>query len=255
MYDVQFKRWPHYINIKSPYTFVKSIYYMETASLFLFITQKFIKSPNLITLLYIFSGISGSFLLNSPNKVLLFIGIFLIFTRGTFDWADGPLARRLNKTSFLGHVLDSYGAYINDAAFRVAFIYYTLKNFEDITFLLPIFVFTLLLTDFRIYSDSQILNTKKDSKNKHIKTHNFETNHVNESIKISNLKKWYALYISILDDRSRSIDFLLLIILFDYILDYDLTFLLLSLSILIVLRAIVIYVAGFYFAFKVYDAR
>ena len=79
--------------------------------------------------------------------------------------------------------------------------------------------------------------------------------HVNESIKISNLKKWYALYISILDDRSRSIDFLLLIILFDYILDYDLTFLLLSLSLLIVLRAIVIYVAGFYFAFKVYDAR
>ena len=29
MYKTQLKRWSHFINIKSPYTLVKSIYYME----------------------------------------------------------------------------------------------------------------------------------------------------------------------------------------------------------------------------------
>ena len=147
MYSTQFARWSHLINIKAPYTLAKSIYYMETASLFLFLTQKIIKSPNFITLLYALSGVIGAFLLNSSQETLFYIGIFMVFTKGTFDWADGPLARRLNKTSFLGHALDTYGAHLNDAAFRVAFIYYTLGYFSEIMYLFPILAFILLIQE------------------------------------------------------------------------------------------------------------
>ena len=90
MYSVQLTRWAHLINIKSPYTLIKAIYYMETASLFLFITQKIIKSPNFITFLYALTGVIGSFLLLSSQETMFYIGIFMVFTKGTFDWADGP---------------------------------------------------------------------------------------------------------------------------------------------------------------------
>ena len=36
IYSVQFERWKNLLNIKSPYSLFKAIYYIETASLFLF---------------------------------------------------------------------------------------------------------------------------------------------------------------------------------------------------------------------------
>ena len=99
---MQKSRGENLISIRYPYSTLKSIYYVETASIFLFITQKIIKSPNFITLIYILFGVVGSFLVAiSPSKTLFYIGLFMVFTKGTFDWADGVLARKLNKTSFL----------------------------------------------------------------------------------------------------------------------------------------------------------
>jgi len=66
------------------------------------------------------------------------------------------------------------------------------------------------------------------------------------------LKKWYFMYTSFLDSRSRSVDSLLLLLLVDFTFSYDLSILLLALSALIISRAIVMYIAGVYFAFKVY---
>jgi hypothetical protein len=45
---------------------------------------------------------------------------------------------------------------------------------------------------------------------------------------------------------------LLLILMMDFIFDYDLSTLLLAMSVFIILRAIVMYIAGVYFVFKVY---
>ena len=45
---------------------------------------------------------------------------------------------------------------------------------------------------------------------------------------------------------------LLLILMMDFIFDYDLSTLLLAVSVFIILRTIVMYVAGVYFVFKVY---
>jgi phosphatidylglycerophosphate synthase len=245
MYGVQLTRWSHLINIKSPYTYMKAVYYMETASLFLFVTQKIIKSPNFITLLYILTGVIGALLLNSSTEVFMYLGVFMVFTSGTFDWADGPLARRLNKASFLGYALDSYGALVNDAAFRVAFVYYSLSYYPDLMFLFPIIAILLLITKFRLFSGFLYYQKSAgDSSNRD------KNNEPEENIK--GIAKWYYKYEAFLDARARSIDFLLLILLVDVFFNYDLSILLLALSMLIVLRSVVMYVAGVYFALNVY---
>ena len=90
MYEVQLKRWKHLINIKSPYTLIKSIYYIETASLFLFFTQNIIKSPNFITLLYIFVGIIGAFLLNSSQEFFFILVLLWFLPKELLIGLTGP---------------------------------------------------------------------------------------------------------------------------------------------------------------------
>jgi len=252
MYRVQLTRWADLINIKSPYTLVKAAYYIETASLFLFLTQSIIRSPNFITVLYAITGVVGAFLLNSEQNTYFYLGIFMVFTKGTFDWADGPLARRLNKTSFIGGALDSYGAHVSDVAFRVAFVYYTLGYFPELMFLFPVLSFILVVTDFRLYSDSQYIKVILDTNKNEIRDGVYENDIRSGNNSDNSLKKWYLRYVSFLDDRARSIDSLLLILMMDFIFDYDLSILLLATSLFIILRAIVMYVAGVYFVFKVY---
>ena len=249
MYRVQLTRWKELINIKSPYTLIKAVYYIETASLLLFTTQGVIKSPNFLTFLYIVTGTIGAFLLSSDQESLFYIGLFLVFTKGTFDWADGPLARRLNKTSFLGHALDVYGAYVNDLAFRLAFVYYTLKYYPDLMYLFPVAAFILLITKFSSFAD--ILYHQKNTKSITSKDNEFEEG-LKPSKNAKGITKWYYRYEAFLDARARSIDFLLLVLLVDVVFDYSLSILLLSLSMLIILRSIVMYMAGIYYAFNVY---
>ena len=176
----------------------------------------------------------------------------MVFTKGTFDWADGALARRLNKTSFLGHALDEYGANICDAAFRVAFVFYTMNYYPEYILLFPLFAFILLITKFNTFSD---LLYYKNFRNDHTlqdrKENNFEED-LRQGKKMKKITKLYNIYTSFLDARARSTDFLILILLIDRISDVDTNFLLLVLSSLIIIRAIVEYIATAYLAFQNY---
>tara|TARA_Y100000768_G_scaffold302319_1_gene236163 strand:- start:2048 stop:2845 length:798 start_codon:yes stop_codon:yes gene_type:complete len=253
IYSVQFKRWKHILNIKAPYSLMKGIYYIETASLFLFLTQKIIKSPNFLTFLYILTGVVGAFLIIlSPQNCFFYLGLFMVFTKGTFDWADGALARRLNKTSFLGHALDVYGANICDAAFRMAFVFYTINYYPEYMLLFPLFAFVLLITKFNTFSDLLYYkNISDDHTLKDKKKNTFEEK-VRQGKLMKKVTKLYHIYTSLLDERARGTDFLILILLIDGISNIDITFLLLILSALIFLRAIVQYVATTYLAFQNY---
>jgi phosphatidylglycerophosphate synthase len=251
IYKEVFPAYNHLINAQSPYTFIKSIYYIETASLFLFMTQKIIKSPNFITFLYALTGVMGAFLLHSSQEALFYIGIFMVFTKGTFDWADGPLARRLDKTSFIGHALDAYGAFVSDSAFRVAFVYYTLRYYPELMPWFPIIAFVLLITRFNLFSG--FMYYQKNTPHSLAKLNKIKKSESDKSLKRSYKKsEWYYRYIAILDSRARSVDSLLLILLIDTIFDYDLTILLLTLATLIIIRSIVTHVAGIYFAMNTY---
>ena len=66
------------------------------------------------------------------------------------------------------------------------------------------------------------------------------------------ITKLYNIYTSFLDARARSTDFLILILLINRMPDIDTNFLLLVLSSLIILRAIVEYIATTYLAFQNY---
>lgn len=239
------------INIKYPYSSIKSIYYMETASVFLFLTQKIIKSPNLITFFYIFTGLVGAFLISfSQNNLNFYLGLFMVFTKGTFDWADGALARRLNKTSFLGHAMDEYGANICDAAFRVAFVFYTMNYYPDYIPIFPLFAFVILITKFNMFTDLLYYkNFRNDFKLK--EKNNFEEN-LRQGKKMRKITKLYNIYTSFLDARARGTDFLILILLINIMSDINTNYLLLVFSLLIILRAIVEYVATAYLAFQNY---
>lgn len=251
IYSVQFERWKNILNINSPYSLIKGIYYIETASLFLFLTQKIIKSPNFITFLYILTGVFGAFLvILSPHNCFFYLGLFMIFTKGTFDWADGALARRLNKTSFLGHALDVYGANICDAAFKMAFVFYTMNYYSEYILLFPLLAFILLITKFNMFSDLLYHKNIRDDHSIQNKN-NFEED-LRQGKKMKKITKLYNIYTSFLDARARSTDFLVLILLIDGMSNIDITFLLLILSALIILRAIVEYVATTYLAFQNY---
>ena len=253
IYSVQFERWKNILNINSPYSLIKAIYYIETASLFLFITQKIIKSPNFVTVLYILTGVFGAFLvIFSPHNCFFYLGLFMIFTKGTFDWADGALARRLNKTSFLGHALDVYGAHICDAAFKMAFVFYSMNYYPEYILLFSLFAFVLLITKFNTFSDLLYYKNIRDDHTIHDKKKNNFEEDLRQGKKMKKITKLYNIYTSFLDARARSTDFLILILLIDGISDIDITFLLLILSALIILRAIVEYVATTYLAFQNY---
>ena len=243
------------INVKHPYSSIKSIYYMETAAIFLFLTQKIIKSPNLITFFYIFTGVVGAFLISfSQSNFIFYLGLFLVFTKGTFDWADGALARRLNKTSFLGHALDEYGANICDAAFRITFVFYSMSYYPEYILLFPLFAFVLLITKFNMFSDLLYYkNFRNDHTLKDIKKNNFEEN-LRQGKKMKKITKLYHIYISFLDARARGTDFLILILLIDRMSNIDTNFLLIVFSSLIILRGIVEYVATAYLASQNYGS-
>ena len=252
MYNLQLKRFKNFLNIKSPYTLFKSVYYIETASLFLFITQKIIKSPNFITFLYMLVGTSGAFLINHVDINIFYIGIFMVFTKGTFDWADGPLARRLNKTSFLGHAFDVYGAHVNDTAFRIAYCYYVVHNHINYEFIFPILAFILSITKFNLFCDVQFfkdkqLITKKKQFIKKFSKKKFSKKNSNFLI-----FKIYYCFISFLDARARSIDFLLLILFIDRCGYLDLSVFLILILLLIIFREVVIFSAGIYKSYYEY---
>ena len=252
IYNVQFKRFKNSLNIRSPYTFLKSIYYIETASLFLFITQKIIKSPNFVTILYILVGTFGAFLINHNDINIFYIGIFMVFTKGTFDWADGALARRLNKTSFLGHALDVYGAHFNDTAFRIAFCYYVIQNHTNYEFIFPILAFILSITKFNLFCDFQYFKDEQLKKKiSYIKT--FSKKKFNKKNSKFFIFKIYYDFISFLDARARSIDFLLLILFIDRCGYFDLSVFLVLILFLIVFRELIIYLAGIYKSYKEYE--
>jgi len=246
LYKYNIGTYSNLINKYSPYTYIKSVYYMETAALFLYITQGIIKNPNFITMLYLLCGVSGAFLLNLGNSSIQLIGIFLVFTKGTFDWADGPLARRLGKTSFVGHSLDVYGALVSDVAFRLAFVYYSLLQNPEFMYLFPIFAFLLSVTNFKTHTDSQYRKYNSDK---------IKNQKINDNLDIelkSILFKIYFAFSSVLDARARSIDSLLVLIIVDILYKFNLNYVFLLISFFIVFQAFVFHLGSFYLVKKIY---
>ena len=128
-------------NWHSPYTYLKSRFYMEGAALIVFILQYTPIRPNTITITYGILGILGGILLAFPNTIL--IGALIFFTKGTIDLADGHLARITNNVSEVGGRLDYYAGRIGTKAFYIGIICYTLNTIN-----IPLAIILLLFIIF-----------------------------------------------------------------------------------------------------------
>ena len=233
----------------NPYTFFKSRYYIEVSALLVFFLQFSIISPNFITSIYIILSLSVLFLLSSNNEILILTSVVILFTKGVLDWSDGLLARIKNKTSNLGFLLDNWAALISSYSYLLGLSIYVYNKDNEIIFLVTgILIVLLKALDIRNYGYLLAMYTlfKKKNKSNFLKKLNFEIHSKNNNSKTKSLFQNTKIFIQgFLDERSRSIDFICLIILID-IFFYP-SDILKYLYFLILIKNIIIFLASFYY--------
>ena len=117
--------------------------------------------PNLITLLGIGLNYFINIFLNTNNNTITTKQFYLfMFLRWIFDCLDGALARKFNKTSTLGHYLDT----ISDSLLGFIFGYYIQKNIFNFSFNFTLFLYLIFLTTFNYFTS--FFTTHDNIKNK-----------------------------------------------------------------------------------------
>lgn len=201
-----------------PYSYVKARYYMFFAALLVWLLQRTRIEPNSVTKVYIALGIVSAILLASGDPILILISLFLVFSKGVVDWADGHLARLKKKQSLSGHILDVFGARVHSIAFFTALGFYQFQLHDEIWFLYLVCAYPisygLLMQRFRYkYLFEHVQRAADQTKRQSDKRDATKPRSRNSSNTILRLIKFAA--INVLDDRSRSIDLICLLILCD----------------------------------------
>ena len=233
----------------SPYHCLKTRFFIELSSLFVFFMQHTPIRPNFLTILYVISGIVGAVLLGSLEKNLIVVGVIVFFMCGILDWMDGLLARVTKKKSTLGNVLDAWAGDVVAFSFIIGLGMYVFNATQEIHFLylmvIIIAIKALDLKDFcyrwlvyEFYKNSKLRNKKNKKKIKsNIDDQNFSKGLVF-------LKRFFQ---SFLDNRARTIDGIGLIILIE--LTYDKIILTNFIYYLFLLKILAIFVGGLYIVF------
>lgn len=239
---------------RNPYTFLKAKFYMETSAVLVYFLLKTKIKPNTITLFYCFAGIMGGVLLSIPCKWTIISALFIFFTKGTLDWSDGHLARATNQTSITGHVLDVYGALLNDMGLQIGLGFYVaFKSGNNLFYyLIPIipFLFAAKLKTFsEIVLYEELSNEKSLSKiiQKNINTETDQTKKENAKANVLGTYSKYYYLSSFLDARARSVDFICLVILVEMFTNVSITWII---FILFLVRALIFFIGGFYITIK-----
>ena len=231
-YDYHAEKFPFLNNWKrNPYTFLKSRFYMEMSAILVFFLLKTRIKPNTITVLYALSGIVGGILLAVALKTTCIIALIIFFTKGILDWSDGHLARITGQTSVTGHVLDVYGAFLNDLSLQTGLGFYVAaKTGNDLFYyLIPLipFFYAAKLTTFSeivIYEELSKKGFVESLKHKPLDDSN--THKTLENVKTGSLGKYrkcYELFSMFLDARARSVDFICLLILIELFTNISVT--------------------------------
>ena len=234
---------------QNPYSYLKSRYYIEASAILVFFLQHTKITPNFLTIIYSILSFSVLFLLSSNNNYLILFAIILLFTKGVLDWADGLLARIQKKTSNLGFLLDNWAALISTHAYTLGLAIY-LYN-KDNEFIFIIFGVTILLIkalDLRNYAYHLAMYSlfKEKDKKSFLKKLNFNKHLKLKYKKKSSLFTIFKIFIqNFLDERSRSVDLICLIIFIDTF--YYPSDLLKYLYCFIFFKNIIIFIAGIHY--------
>ncbi len=210
----------------NPYSYLKWKFYFLTSCPILYLLVRTEIKPNHVSLFYAFFGILTLFFLGFPseNKIYIYVGLLLAFTKTTIDACDGFLARLKNQKSISGHMLDWYGAHVNAIGFQSGIGFYLANNENEIFFYLAFLIPFFYAIKLKSFAYSTMFNEIAENKDYLDKTHPVQINDdKNKEFKIKEkTKKYYKLFSSILDDRARSVD--LIILLFILELNFNLQF-------------------------------
>lgn len=237
---------------KNPYTYFKAIFYMESSAVLVYLLLKTNIKPNTVTVIYGLAGIFTGILLSIENNYTICIALIIAFGKGILDWSDGHLARITGQTSLTGHILDSYGAHLNNLGFQIGLGLYIAARTDLMFFyyLVPalllfrtsiLFIYTKY-TLFKEIADINIISNYKkknwDSARNKIQRGSLESLHKNR----------YANYLNVfLDDRARFVDFICLIILLEMVFPINVSWII---FLLIVVKYFIIFSGSFYIVAK-----
>ena len=236
---------------KNPYTFLKARFYMECSAILVYFLLKTKISPNAVTILYVLCGILGGILLSIPNTLTIYCAVAIFFSKGILDWSDGHLARATNQTSVTGHILDVYGATVNDLGLLIGFGFYVANQMGNPLFfyLVPLIPFFFAANLIQI-SKTILFDLQKDAKQSIIK-HNIQNSHLqnqhNSSLKQKILRFSYSLLQNFFDSRARSVDLICLLIVIELNIKYHFTWVV---FLLIILKHLILFFADWYIVLK-----
>jgi len=241
--------------VKNPYTFLKARFYMESSAVLVYILLKTKIKPNTISIVYGLLGIVTGVLLSIPNNYAICLALVIAFTKGILDWSDGHLARLTGQTSVTGHVLDVYGALLNDLGLQMGLGYYVASQTGNPIFyyLIPLIPF-FFAVKFKVFSDTILfeeLSKKSFIKNRLTKiddTNNADV--ITGSTKASVLgryEKYYRYFSNIFDGRARSVDFICLLILIEMYVAISLTWIV---FIFFIVKGFISFIAGYYITIR-----
>ncbi len=206
---------------RNPYTSFKAVFYIETSAIFVFLLLKFKSKihPNTITLAYAFCGIIGGVLLSIPHNTTIILALIIFFSKGILDWSDGTLARMTGRTSVEGGVLDPWGSIINSLGFQAGLGFYVaLYSGNIIYFYLVAIILIFRAGDIRTctyqrFATALINNPREDKAESKPKSDESALPSSQGSGK--GLARFTNFIRNFLDDRARSVDFIILLIIIE----------------------------------------
>lgn len=78
---------------RHPYTRIKASVYVETSIPIIKFSERWKWTPNFITFIYIYSSLAALALMFINNSIAIIVGLSIMLLNGTWDWANGALAR------------------------------------------------------------------------------------------------------------------------------------------------------------------
>lgn len=203
-----------------PYTALKSRVYIEFSSVLVSALQYTKIQPNQLTILYAMLGPICIALFYTANEAAYLFGIFsFVLFKGVLDWSDGALARITGNCSSIGALLDPWGALVNSCSFQLCIGLYVYNMTNELMFVfLSMATVYFRVIDFRSYKLVSLGAGLIENPSFTNKPTVSEKENERTRAKGSKLYIPFMLATGILDDRARTVDTLLLIVLIELFL-------------------------------------
>jgi len=240
--------------LRSPYTSFKIRFYIEGASILVFLLQHTPIKPNWITFLFVIMGIAAGLLLASGENNLIITAIIIYFSRIIIDGTDGLLARVRNQTTDLGALLDSWAAPVAEYFFLLGFGMYLFNATQQMHFLFIMMAMILIKAiDLKDYTYYYLMHSFFKG-TRSIKQ--LTPEEINNKTELSSVPKYMIKMKNIFQDwvnyHSRTIDSIGLIIIFE--LHYNKIILTNYIYYIFFFKIIALFLGGFYLLyFKKFD--